>query len=124
MSQMVEALNQIEREVSLQKGPFTLFALFEREDLPNRWDLVVSAPWIEDDNVQAIKLLAGELKRLLPPNQVERVSTIVLLGTRDASVVALTSRHSTEHGRIEVTDASSYGFPVERGYLITSRAAA
>jgi predicted sugar kinase len=123
MSQVVDALEEIERELSREKGPFTLFAVFEREDIPSRWDLVVAAPWVEQDNEQALRVLADEMKKRLPTNQLERVSRIVLLDPGDASVRAITSEHPVEHGRVEIDEGFVYGFPVERGYVITARAA-
>ena len=123
MSKVVEALKEIERELSDKKGAFTLFAVFERQDIPSRWDLVVAAPWVERDNEQALRLLAEELKQRLPTNELVRFSRIVLLDPSDASVRAITSEHSVEHGRIEIDEAHHYGLPVERGYVITARAA-
>jgi hypothetical protein len=42
-------------EIAVKKGNFTLFALFmpadaplHRGDDPGTWDLVVSAPWLEE----------------------------------------------------------------------------
>lgn len=47
-SEFPTKLGRLEAKVSAQKGPFALFALFMREDVPDRWDLVISAPWISD----------------------------------------------------------------------------
>src|SRR5437667_89713 len=41
MNEFVEHLKDIEVEISDERGPFILFALFLREDSPDRWDLVV-----------------------------------------------------------------------------------
>lgn len=124
MSEFVAALEQIERELSQQRGSFTLFAIFERQDIPSRWDLVISAPWVEENNEQAMRLLAAEMKKRLPSTDVGRVSRIVLLDSNESSVRAITSEHHVEHGRIPIEEASSYGLPSDRGYLITSRPAA
>ncbi|HBL27339.1 MAG TPA: hypothetical protein DD490_10945 [Acidobacteria bacterium] len=124
MSMMVDALEKVERTLSRERGEFTLFALFERQDIPMRWDLVVAAPWIEQDNEQAMHILAAEVKKNLPGNQIQRISRIILLDSGDASVRAIISEHSVEHGRIEIEEVSHYGLPADRGYLITSRAAA
>jgi len=124
MSKMFDALEEIERKLSSENGPFTLFALFERPDIPARWDLVVAAPWIEQNNEQALRLLAVEMKRRLPTTELEKVSRIVLLDPSNSSVRAITSEHSVEHGRLEIDEGSHYGLPVERGYVITARAAA
>jgi hypothetical protein len=124
MSKIVDAVKEIEIELSREKGPFTLFAVFEHPAIPNRWDLVVAAPWVEQDNEKALRLLAAEIKKRLPTDELERVARIVLLDASDASVRAITSDHAVEHGRLEIDEGSQYGFPVERGYVITSRAAA
>lgn len=123
MSKIFDAAKEIELELSREKGPFTLFAVFEHEEVPNLWDIVVAAPWVEQDNAQALRLLAEEIKKRLPVNELVRVSKIVLLNSGDASVRALTSEHAVEHGRLEIDEASQYGLPVERGYVITARAA-
>ena len=47
MNQLVEKLASLERDISSEKGDFSLFALFLREDAYDRWDLLVSSPWIE-----------------------------------------------------------------------------
>ncbi len=44
---LIEKLISIENEIAGEKGPFLLFGLFEREDSPNMWDIVVSSPWID-----------------------------------------------------------------------------
>ncbi len=124
MSDLVTALVEIERELSQQKGRFTLFAVFERQDIPNRWDLLVAAPWAEQDEKQAVRLLAAELKKRIPPSEMTRVSRILILSSDDASVRAITSARSVEHSRTPFNEASDYGLPAERGYLITSRPAA
>jgi hypothetical protein len=124
MSKIFDALEQIERRLADEKGSFTLFALFERQDIPTRWDLVIAAPWVEEDNVQAVRVIADEMKKNLPKDDLVRVSRIVLLDPDDASVRAITSAHSVEHGRVEIDEGSDFGFPVERGYVITARQAA
>jgi hypothetical protein len=124
MSDIIAALEEIERELSQQKGPFTLFAAFERQDIPSRWDVLVAAPWIERDNEQALRLLAAEIKKRLPPAEMVRVSRIVILSPDDASVRAITSARSVEHSRTPFNEASDLGLPAERGFLITSRPAA
>jgi hypothetical protein len=124
MSGIVETLEELELSLSREHGAFTLFAVFERQDIPSRWDLVVAAPWVEQDNERALRLLADELKRRLPAPELGRVSRIVFLDPRDASVRAITSKHPVEHGRVEINEASHYGLPAEHGYVITARAAA
>lgn len=124
MSKIVDALEEIERKLSRENGAFNLFAVFERQDIPTRWDLVVAAPWVEENNEQAMKLLAVEIKKILPSSELERISRIILLDPSNSSVRAITSAHAVEHGLLEIDEGSHYGLPADRGYLITSRRAA
>jgi len=124
MSKIVDSLEEMERKLSRENGPFTLFALFERQDIPTQWDLVIAAPWIEQNNEQALRLVAGEMKKLLSTNDLQQVSRIVLLDSGDATVRAITAEHLVEHGRLEIDEGSHYGLPAKRGYVITARAAA
>lgn len=123
MSMIVDALEKVERTLSRERGEFTLFAPFERQDIPLRWDLVVAAPWIEQVNEQAMHILAAEMKKHLPGNQIEGISRIVPLDSNDAIVRALIAEHSVEHGRLEIEEGAHYGMPAGRGYLITCRVA-
>lgn len=53
MNSLVEDLLKIEKSLSAEKGAFSLFALFLREDAAGKWDLVISAPWVEADKEAA-----------------------------------------------------------------------
>ena len=124
MSNIVAALKEIEHELSQQRSPFTLFAVFERQDIPTRLDLVVAAPWVEKNNEEAMRLLADEMKKRLPATDIVRISRVVLLDSNDSRVRAITSEHPAEHSRVQIEEGSNYGLPADRGYLITARAAA
>jgi hypothetical protein len=47
MKEFIDKYIELERSISYEKGDFSLFALFLREDAADIWDLVVAAPWIE-----------------------------------------------------------------------------
>ena len=44
----IEKFRKFMEEAASERGAFTAFALFLREDAPGVWDLVVSAPWLKD----------------------------------------------------------------------------
>ena len=68
---LIERLQQVESFVARDKGPFTVFALVERADLSDRWDVVVAAPWLKQDRPsiltinEAIAKFLTEDERLL-----------------------------------------------------------
>ena len=45
--QLVKKFVSLERDVSAEKGGFSLFGLFHREEASfDKWDLVIAAPWL------------------------------------------------------------------------------
>jgi hypothetical protein len=43
---LFEQFRQAEETISTDQGQFYLFGLFERDDVPNKYDVVVSAAWL------------------------------------------------------------------------------
>ena len=48
--ELVERFARLETQIAQEKGDFALFALFMREEVPDRWDLMVSASWAGGDD--------------------------------------------------------------------------
>src|SRR6266700_476973 len=67
MNTLVKKLTDIEREVAEERGGFALFALFEREDLFGKCDLVISAPWVDESKRSAIAYMVGKARAKLDP---------------------------------------------------------
>ena len=89
MKAPTDALLQVERSVSEEKGPFALFALFLREEAPDKWDLVVSAPWIEEGKGSALKLISERVKTSLTASDLPTISRIVVADPSDPAVDAI-----------------------------------
>lgn len=123
MDQLVEKLQEIEKEIAKEKGPLNLFALFEREDLYDRWDLVIAAPWAEMDR-PTLRYVADVLRRHLLTEEMVRLARMVILDATEDPVRAITEYYAVEHGRIELTHPRRFGLPVKYGYIFTSRRAA
>ena len=123
MNQLAEKVRAVERDIAQEKGPFNLYALLEREDLSDRWDLVVSAPWAKEDRV-TLQYLANSLKRHLTPSDMTLLSRVVVLNADEDPVRSITESYDVEHGRVELNEPARFGLPVKYGYIITSRRAA
>lgn len=46
---IVRLFQQAEQDISQEYGQFKLFGLFERIDIPGKYDVVMSASWLRDD---------------------------------------------------------------------------
>lgn len=121
MKALLEKLRAVEKDVSDQKGPFLLFALFLREDAPDRWDLLVGAPWIEEDKAAALKFLAARLKKIATPDELTVLSRIVLIDQSNPALSALQSAMRIEHGSAEIQNSNFFGLQIKHAYVITSR---
>ena len=121
MEQMVEKLASLEREVASEKGEFSLFGLFLREDAQDRWDLLVSAPWLEASKMDGLRYLSGKLQPRLDARERLLLSKVVILEKDNQVLAAVQRTVSTSHTTVEVEDSVFFGMQFRRAYVITSR---
>jgi hypothetical protein len=123
MKEIAEKLAQLEQEIAEGKGSFLLFALFLREDAPDLWDLLVSAPWITRNKERSIKYLADRAKEALKPDELLKLSRIVVIEQDNPALEALQRAISIEHGMTEIENSNFFGLQIKHAYLITSKRA-
>src|SRR2546421_8421493 len=51
----IEKFRRLMEDISAERGEFVFFGLFLREEAVDKWDLVISAPWIEADKLKALR---------------------------------------------------------------------
>jgi hypothetical protein len=95
-SELTDKFADLEARVAEEKGAFVLFALFMREEVPDRWDLIVSAPWIGDDKRGAVDYLIGQIKSRL-------------------------GEQGCPASRKSSSSITFFGLPVKQAYIITSK---
>lgn len=123
MSELTEKVRNVERDIAEERGQFNLFALLEREDLADRWDLVIAAPWAKHDE-GTLQYIVNMLKRHLSASDMTLLARIVVLEASEDPVRSINDIYNVEHGRLELNDPARFGLPVKHGYIITSRRAA
>ncbi len=119
-SEFPAKLGRLEAKVAATKGPFALFAIFMREDVPDRWDLVVSAPWVSDKG-DALTYLLESIKEDLGAEELTNLSRIVFVDPNEIAVQNLNRAINVEHGSVEVKDSNFFGLPIKHAYIITSK---
>ena len=85
----LEKFGNIEKRLSAARGPFRLFGLFLRVDSPERWDLLVAAPWLNKNPEDGLKQVVKEMKGDLNPEEMSSVSRVVVLKTTDEALNSL-----------------------------------
>lgn len=57
--EVAEKLVAVETRIAKEKGPLNLFALFQREDSPGYFDVIVAADWAIREEQQRCAVLGG-----------------------------------------------------------------
>lgn len=120
MSAVAEKLRQIEVEISANKGDFNLFALIEREDSFGKWDVVVSANWIDNQEKALIEAIASKISETLTENEQLMLSRIIILPPSDTFIQNL-NMIGVEHGTVKLSNNTFNGIFIKEAYLITSK---
>jgi hypothetical protein len=121
LADLKERFARLESEIAQEKGDFALFALFLREEVPDRWDLIAAAPWAFNDQQKATNYFINKIKSVLGAQELLNLSRIVLVDPDHADVVNLNRAIRVEHGAVEFKDSSFSGVPVKQGLIITSK---
>jgi len=119
-----EKLALLEREVSDEKGEFSLFGLFLREDAQDedKWDILVSALWLDADKKESLAYLAKEIQKRLEPDELLSISRIVVLERGDPILEAIHKAVNVKHGKVEVKDSNFSGIQITQACISTSSA--
>lgn len=124
MKDLVRKFIEIEKEIAREKGKLTLFGLFHREGaLYDQWDLVAAAPWIGEFRYEHIDYFVSKMKEKLTTEEMIMVSPIILLNSSEPFVKDIAERVGKKRGVAEVTNHLFNGMVIERGHVITAKAA-
>jgi hypothetical protein len=121
MREQAIKLQSVEKTLSDSKGPFELFALFLREDAPNKWDLLISSDWARNDKKAALNAIISEIQKNLTRQEQLMLSRLIILKKDDKAINALHSVMHVEHGMAEISDSNFNGLAIKHAYLITSK---
>lgn len=121
MKEITEKLMALEQSIAAEKGSFLLFALFLREDAPDRWDLLVAAPWIPKNKNTALKYFSDKLIRTLSQKELLKLSRIAIIEPDEPALAAIQQAMHVEHSIAEIKDSNFFGMQIKHAYIITSR---
>lgn len=103
------------------RGPVYLFALFEREDIPGKWDIVLSSDWSDRQAGDAIRFISEQIVPTLQPDELAALSRIVVIPSKDPGVLAMTSAADVTAGSLELFDGSFNGLQVQHALVFLSK---
>ena len=123
MNEILEKLKLSLKELEEKHGGIFLFSLFLREDALGRWDLLVSAPWLNSSSLDSYEIVAKTVQLSLSESEVIQIARVVILDTTDVAVVFLQDLYSVPNGSfVEVQNCepltSRFGFTIKRAYVL------
>lgn len=121
MKQFIDKYVALEKEVAKERGEMALFALLLRDDAPDRWDLVIAAPWAVANRKASLEYLVEKIKGRLGSEGLVNLSRIVLAEPDAPAVKAFNSAMNVQHGDTELRDCNFFGLPIRHAFLITSQ---
>jgi hypothetical protein len=120
MNPLIQKLITFERQLSREKGPFTLFCLFRKHDFPAGWDVVISAPWLPEHQMKSIRFIVARLKKVLLTREMLQLSGVRILHASHPLVREITDAFHLEHGDEELANCEFGGVELRRAHIITS----
>ena len=121
MNILISKLQSVERYFSDAKGDFELFALFLRTESVDKWDLLVSAPWIEKDKQNSLRKISNKVQRTLNQDELVQISRVVLIDSSNRALEAIHRAVNIEHGSAEVQESNFFGVLIKHAFIITSK---
>lgn len=123
MSDLVEKLRPVEREIAAESGEFALFALFHIEgSLHENWDLILAAPWLDEKTKEKhLRCILQVLRTRLSIRDFLRVDRVMILPVVHPDVGALIRRYPAEDYVVEICHRELLGQYIDEGYIMTSR---
>ena len=121
MKKLISKLQDIELELSKEFGELRLFALFLRNDSPNRWDLLVSAEWTDDDRYSGLSIVSKKLQKHLIANEIILISGIVMVLPDYPILDVALDACEVKHGFVDVPPYLFSEYDIERAFFITAQ---
>jgi hypothetical protein len=108
------------RDIAATKGDFTLFAKIRRSDAPGTWDLVVSAPWLENGKLKAtnelVELLSDSVETAL--HEFSRIATV---GADHPTVKFMLANLPVDDGELRVQSTDLFGLQIDEAIVNRAR---
>src|ERR1041385_2376452 len=117
----VPALRKAMHEISSKKGPFTLFGLFMRSDAPGTWDLVVSAPWLEEGKLRALSQFVELLTDSIGEQAFRDFSRVQTVGEENPALRKILTAFSVDDGEVRVSKSHLFGLEIEDAIILRAR---
>ncbi len=121
MKEILNKLKSIVQSLEGEHAPILLFALFLREDSLKKWDIVVSASWLNSSEKKSYEIIVSKIQSVLIPSELIQISRVVVLDDNDPVVAFFQDSCPLTNGGFKESpkDFSVDPFSAKFGFVIT-----
>lgn len=122
MNEIIGKLKQLIKNLEKEQGPLLICALFLREDMLEKWDIIISASWLNSAEMQSYKIISSKLRESLSDSELVQISRIVIIDTDDPVVSYLQGLETISNGGYKELRADElsekFKFTIKKAYLL------
>lgn len=120
MKSLVEKVSSLSSQLD-EFAPVYLWALFENEEAPDKWDIVLSSRGSDQNAAAAIRKISKHLVPTLDESELKAVSRIVVIPSDQPSVMALSATVAVQGGMVEIRDSNFMGLVIKHAVLLRTQ---
>lgn len=122
MKTILEKLKGVVLTLEKEFGPLLVFALFLRADPLEKWDIVLSATWLNPNDISSYNIVTSKIQAVLSTSELVQLARVVILTDSDPVVSFLQNSETVINGHFgEVsgdTFTEKFGFTIKKAYLL------
>jgi hypothetical protein len=117
----IDALRRAMHQIASQKGDFTLFALFRRANGLGRWDLVVSAPWLESGNLKVRGKLVDLLAKSIGRKSLVEFARVEPIPSNNPTVKFILANIPVDDGERRIQSTDLFDLQIEEAIILRAK---
>jgi len=115
------AFRKAMRDIAAKKGDFILFALLKRANGIGRWDLVVSAPWL-DGRLETTRKLVDLVVKSIGRKSLLELGGVETVFAQDPSVKSLIRNFPVDDGECRLESPTElFGLEMAEGIILRAK---
>ncbi len=126
MNEILDKLKSVVLALEKEHQPILFFALFLREDSLQKWDIVISAPWLNPSEMHAYQIIASKLQATLSSSEIIEISRAVILDHTDPAILFLQEVCPLTNGGFKESPkdfsveplSEKFGFTIKKAYIL------
>jgi hypothetical protein len=116
----IAPIKEIAKELTEEYGRLNLFALYEREDLKDKWDVLISVSIPKEKKNELINKVITKFRTKLQPSDLVQISRFVFLEPNHTLVQNINFFTQTENSDIEIRNGTINNVRIGHAIVISS----